>query len=224
MAIFYHPSFTNFFGQTKPAIACTRPVAIIPRNVSLTPLILASASPRRSDLLKQLNLEFQVIPSHVPEVTYDHLSPGELCQLNAYRKARAVAKQHPDAITIAADTLVCLEREAFGKPSSLDEAAFMLASLQGRVHQVVTGVCVLLLRRHQQSLFAECTHVTFRSLDTSQIHQYLERINPLDKAGAYAIQDHGELIIERIEGSFSNVVGLPIERLQRELTRWFPPS
>jgi septum formation protein len=163
---------------------------------------------------------FQIVPSTASELQHQHLSPHETCQLNAYRKARAVAKQHPDCLVLGADTLVCLEGRLFGKPANLPEAAGMLARLQGRSHEVVTGLCLIHLRVHRQRTIAESTEVLFRPLNSEQIKAYLALIDPLDKAGAYGIQDHGELVIERIEGSFSNVVGLPVERLARELQRW----
>lgn len=182
-------------------------------------LILASASPRRADLLRQIEPNFRIIASDAVELTPEHLSPHEICLLNAHRKARTVAKTNPDALVLGADTLVFLERQIFGKPRDLAEAHRMLTTLQGRTHQVVTGVCLLHLRTHRESLFAVTTDVTFQTLTADQISQYLSKINPLDKAGAYAIQDHGELIVAEICGSFSNVVGLPMERLGEELPR-----
>ena len=181
------------------------------------PVILASASPRRAALLRQLGLEFIVLPGHPEEIQPEHLSPHEIAQINAYRKARTVAKHHPDALVLGADTLVCLGRALFGKPATLAEARQMLAQLQGRTHQVVTGVCLLHLRAHRQRLFAVGTAVTFRQLHAGQIRRYLARVNPLDKAGAYAIQEEGDLIVKQIHGSFTNVVGLPLERLREEL-------
>src|SRR5271170_8126159 len=160
----------------------------------MPPLILASASPRRAELLRQLELKFKVLPSDATEVFDEHLSPLELCQLNAHHKARAVAKKIPDALVLGADTLVFLEREIFGKPRNLDEAKQMLARLQGRTHQVVTGVSLIHLRAHRERIFAVGTDVTFRSLSAEQIGDYLSKINPLDKAGAYAIQERGDTI------------------------------
>ena len=188
--------------------------------MKLPTLILASASPRRSELLRGVDIEFTVVPSEAEEVHNEHLTVSEMSQLNAYRKARAVAKKHPDALVLGADTLVALETTVFGKPANLAEAARMLKKLQGHTHQVVTGVCLLQLRGHRQKLFAESTEVTFRPLDAVQIRDYLTTINPLDKAGAYAIQEGGEKIVASIEGSFSNVVGLPVERLKVELVAW----
>jgi septum formation protein len=184
------------------------------------PLILASKSPRRQAFLRHLGLAFEVVAADIPEVHYDHLTPHELCQLNAYRKARAVAKQLPDALVLGADTLVCLGQRLLGKPRDLTEAEQMLGQLAGRPHEVVTGVCLVHLRSHRQRTFAESTTVTFRPLSLDQIRRYLQQVDPLDKAGAYAIQEHGELIVERIDGSFANVVGLPIERVQRELDQF----
>ena len=101
----------------------------------------------------------------------------------------------------------------------------MLAALQGKTHEVVTAICLLCLRQHRQRIFTETTAVRFRQLEDPEIHNYVKNVNPLDKAGAYAIQEHGEWIIERIEGSYSNVVGLPVEKLGQELDQWFnrPP-
>ncbi|MBI5387704.1 MAG: septum formation protein Maf [Verrucomicrobia bacterium] len=188
--------------------------------MSLPPLILASASPRRCDLLRQMGLDFTVVPARTPEPQPEHFTPAEICQLNAHRKARAVAKKHPDALVLGADTLVCLDNKIYGKPRSLDEAEDMLLELQGQEHHVITGVSLIGLRSHRERIFAVITRVTFHPLTLDQVRAYLARIDPLDKAGAYAVQQHGELIVERIEGSFTNVVGLPVERLREELAAW----
>jgi len=189
-------------------------------RMNLPRLILASASPRRAELLRELGLRFRVVPSDAPEVRHEQLTARELSQLNAYRKARAVAKKIPDALVLGADTLVCFGTRLFGKPTNLDEAERMIAQLQGRTHQVVTGVCLIHLRRFRQKIFAETTDVTFRPLDRKQIRYYLKAIHPLDKAGAYAIQVKSDLIVEKVAGSVSNVVGLPVERLKTELQAW----
>jgi septum formation protein len=188
--------------------------------VKLPPLILASASPRRADLLRLLKVEYEVLPSQVNEVAHEHLSPLEVCQLNAHRKARATAKKIPDRLVLGADTLVFLDNEILGKPRDLAEAQQMLLRLQGRTHQVVTGVSLIHLRSHRERLFAVSTDVLFHPLDPDQVNDYLTRINPLDKAGAYAVQEHGDKIISEISGSFSNVVGLPVEQLRTELVAW----
>lgn len=189
-------------------------------SVPLPRIILASASPRRAALLRQLELDFEVLPGHAPEVEHEFLTPREVCQLNAYRKARVVAKRCPDALVIGADTVVCLGARIFGKPASLAEAERTLAELQGKTHEVITGVCLLHLRNHWQRLFAVMTKVTFKRLTAEKIQGYLKQINPLDKAGAYAIQEQGDQIVRKITGSYSNVVGLPLERVGRELRRF----
>jgi septum formation protein len=188
--------------------------------MKLPPLILASASPRRAELLREMGLKFRVVPSDAPEVYHEQLTARELCLVNAYRKARVVAKKIPDALVLGADTLVCLDSRLFGKPADLAEAERMLEQLQGRTHRVVTGVCLIHLRRHQQTIFAENTSVTFRHLSAKRIRYYLEAVNPVDKAGAYAIQEKGDLLVEKISGSYSNVVGLPVERLRSALSSW----
>jgi septum formation protein len=188
--------------------------------VKTPPIILASASPRRAELLGMLAEAFRILPAHVDEVAHEHLSPLEVCQLNAHRKARVVAKKNPDAIVIGADTLVFLDDEILGKPRNLTEARRMLKQLQGRTHQVVTGVCLMHLRNHRERIFAVSSDVLFHPLSDRQIRHYLNRIDPLDKAGAYGIQEHGELIIAEVSGSFSNVVGLPLEKLRAELDAW----
>jgi septum formation protein len=186
----------------------------------LPPIILASASPRRRELLQQMGLTFEVLPSHAPEVHEEQLTAREVSQLNAYRKAREIAKQNPDALVLGADTLVYLGTELFGKPRDLNEAVAMLEKLQGHTHEVVTAICLLHLRGHRQKVFVESTSVTFHRLNIDQMRAYFDKVNPLDKAGAYAIQQDGHLIVEKIEGSYSNVVGLPVERLEEELREW----
>lgn len=183
-------------------------------------LILASASPRRQELLRQCGVEFEVVPAAVPELHDATLTARELSLLNAHRKARAVARRYPDRLVLGADTLVSRDGRLYGKPADLTEAARMLAELQGGTHEVVTGVCLLHLRTGREQLFAETTRVRFRPLSAAQIRDYLARINPLDKAGAYAIQEQGELLVAEVIGSWSNVVGLPVERVLEALRQW----
>lgn len=191
-----------------------------PSLMSTSRIILASGSPRRRELMRLIEKPFEVMKSNARESAPGHMTPVEACQLNAYQKARAVAKKFPDAVVIGADTEVSLGQKLFGKPKSLKEANSMLRRLQGKVHFVITGVCLLHLRKHRQICFAEMTDVKFHKLSPSQRMEYLKSINPLDKAGAYAIQENGHMIVESIEGSFSNVVGLPVERLIVELKRF----
>jgi septum formation protein len=161
-----------------------------------------------------------VVVSHVTEVQGDHVTPRELVRINAYRKARAVAREFPDSLVIGADTVVCLENRIFGKPLDLEDASRMLQELEGQTHEVITGVCLVHLREHRQKVFADSTSVRFRPLTSGQIRNYLSQINPLDKAGGYAVQEHGDALVETISGSLSNVVGLPLEMLRTELSPW----
>lgn len=188
--------------------------------MSLPPVILASASPRRKELLEHLGIKFTVVPSHTDEADTEMLTAFEIAQLNAYRKARATAKHHPDALVIGVDTVVALGTRLFAKPTNMADAERMIGELAGKSHDVVSGVCLLHLRKHRQVLFADRTEVTFRPLNRTQIRRYLSLIKPLDKAGAYAIQDHGELIVERVDGSLTNVVGMPLARLEEELEKF----
>ncbi|MGV3772630.1 MAG: DUF1802 family protein [Verrucomicrobiales bacterium] len=187
------------------------------RKVFQPYLVLASASPRRAALLHQVAEDFEIHSSDAEEL-HDHSIPaGRLCEINAERKAEAVAQDVPDQIVLGADTLVTRDNKHYGKPKDIEEARAMLMELQGKTHQVITGVCLRQLRQGRTATFHEVTEVSFRPLSRAQIDDYLEKVHVLDKAGAYAIQEHGDLIIERIKGSYSNVVGLPVERLSAEL-------
>lgn len=188
--------------------------------MKLPPVILASASPRRATLLKQLDIPFHVMPSEAVELHHEDLTAGEISQMNAYRKARCVAKRHPDSLVIGADTLVTLGTRLYGKPADGAGAVRMLTELSGQTHSVVTGVCLLHLRGHRQQIFSETSFVTFHQLSRQRIEDYLKRIDATDKAGAYAIQESGELIVEAVIGSFTNVVGFPLGRLKEELDCW----
>ena len=173
------------------------------------PVILASASPRRSALLKEAGPAFagmRILTSHVEEGS----DPLE----NAMLKADAVAQMNPRALVIGADTVIRFEGKTIGKPADLEDAKRILAMLSGRTHDVATGVCVRCVEADILVRFEDITHVTFRTLTPAIIDKYVRDVNVLDKAGAYAIQEHGEDIIESIDGSLTNVVGLPVERLK----------
>lgn len=220
-----------------------------------TVLILASASPRRAELLRGMGVEFEVKPSAAEELHDETMDPAALCELNAERKAMEVAKLHPDRNVLGADTLVVLEGRFLGKPRDIAEAREMLRALGGKAHQVITGVCLCgpemamsfggemdfrsrearreprstAARRQprptrasgrRESIFSDVTEVRFRVLSAELIEAYLAAVHVLDKAGAYGIQERGEMIVESISGSFSNVVGLPVERLAREFKAW----
>ena len=188
---------------------------------NLPPVILASASPRRSELLASIKIEFEVVPSHVEELIDGYDFIPDLCEANARIKAEPIADLHPECLVIAADTMVYLEDTLYGKPTDLNDAHRMLTRLQGRTHQVTTGVGLIYHNEEISKSFSVITNVTFLSLDAKQISEYLAKIDPLDKAGGYAIQEHKQMIAKRVSGSVSNVVGLPVERLKEELNNLF---
>ena len=188
---------------------------------NLPPVILASASPRRSELLASMDIDFEVVPSHVEELIDGYDFIPDLCEANARIKAEPIADIHPECLVIAADTMVYLEDTLYGKPTDIDDAHRMLTRLQGRTHQVTTGVSLIYHNEEISKSFSVITNVTFLSLDDGQISEYLAKIDPLDMAGAYAIQEHKQMIAKRVSGSVSNVVGLPVERLKEELNNLF---
>jgi septum formation protein len=182
------------------------------------PFILASNSPRRRALLAEAGYEFEVIAPGVSEVVAAHLSLRELTIANATRKGLAVARVHPHRIVLAADTLVALEGEIIGKPRDLNHARVMLRRLSGQTHDVCTGVCIV--SPQKKISFAEMSQVRFRKLNESAITNYFGVVNPIDKAGAYAAQGAGRSIIASVEGSFTNVIGLPMERTTEVLAQF----
>lgn len=175
-------------------------------------LLLASNSPRRRELLSDAGFEFEIWAPDVEESLEGHFSLRELTSLNATRKALAAARTFPKHIVLAADTLVAIDNHVLGKPNDAGEAVTMLERLIGRAHEVCTSVFVCHLARSRSTSFSEISRVHFRRLNRSQIARYLAKVKPLDKAGAYAAQGFGSEIIEKIDGSFTNVVGLPMER------------
>ena len=179
-------------------------------------VILASASPRRRELLGQLIGEFEVIPSGAEENIKDTDPYDTVCAL-ARTKAKWVAERHPEAIVIGADTMVYLGETPLGKPKDIGEAREMLKNLSGRAHQVYTGVCVI--ADGKVIAEAECTDVHFAELTDEEIEAYLETRDSMDKAGAYGIQGYAARFVERIDGCYFNVVGLPLRRLYTMLKR-----
>ena len=178
--------------------------------------ILASGSPRRKELLKELVSDFRVITSEAQEIQFHENGPISLVEENARLKADSVALDNPLDWVLGADTLVFYKERILGKPKDMDEAKEMLFFLSGKTHQVATGVSVHCRDLKFEKTFSEISEVTFKRIDECIISNYFSMVDPLDKAGAYAIQTHSDLIIEKFVGSFSNVVGLPIEGL-REL-------
>jgi septum formation protein len=180
-------------------------------------LILASTSPRRRHLLSEFGYAFQVRTTEVEELQGTAMDPAQLVGLNARLKALPVAALHPDCVVLGADTVVAFGSKIFGKPASMADAVLMLEELNGREHTVYSGVYLSHHNSGKESLFVERTTVKFLHLSAHQRLAYLERINPLDKAGAYAAQDDNGELIAGFEGSFSNVIGLPMETLATQL-------
>jgi len=179
---------------------------------TLLPLLLASASPRRSQLLTDAGFDFEIIKPRVTERADPHLTARELTTWNALRKGLAIARVQPHRVVLAADTVVAFGNEIIGKPSDLKDAVEILRRLSGQLHQVYSSVFIAHLASARMKLGCEVSDVQFRKLNDDQIRRYLSKIEPLDKAGAYAAQGHGREIISSINGSYSNVVGLPMER------------
>jgi septum formation protein len=172
--------------------------------------ILASASPRRRDLLRQLGLSFRVVPSSLQEINQSGMEPWRHAVYYAEAKMDEVAQRYPQKWVLAADTIVVIEQEILGKPANFTEAVAMLSHLSGRSHRVITGLC--LGHGHagvEESKYVETT-VFMKPLSAEDIQGYVETGEPMDKAGAYGIQGIGGCLIQRIEGSYSNVVGLPL--------------
>lgn len=180
-------------------------------------IILASSSPRRRDLLRTTGLHFKVKRSHVDENAALALEPHELARTISLEKAKAVARRHGSAIVIAADTLGVLDGQILGKPRSEREAADMLAKLSGRAHSVITAFTVIDTNNNKTVSNSVETRVYVRKLAQSEIDAYVKSKEPLDKAGAYAIQGRGAVLVERIEGDYSSVVGLPLCALAEAL-------
>jgi len=182
-------------------------------------LILASASPRRAEILRDAGYHFSILSSAIDETPYADESPRDLVQRLAETKADlAAARAVGPAIVIAADTEVVLDDHIFGKPRSSADARRMLSKLSGRTHAVLTGVSLVRLPDAERISFVETTLVTFAPLSEEEITRYLATGEPHDKAGAYAIQGYAARYIPRVEGCYFNVVGLPLARLQQALT------
>lgn len=184
--------------------------------MSPRPLILASASPRRVDLLREAGFDFEIVVPQVEEAHDATLTPEQLTVENARRKALVVSLLKPGALVIGADTLVYVDGEPLGKPADLQEALTMVRRLSGRAHEVCTGVAFARDGRIERELHV-ITQVMFKTLSDALILDYHSKLNPLDKAGAYGIQEHTEMLLERMEGSFTNVVGLPVDEVAAAL-------
>lgn len=183
-------------------------------------LLLASASPRRRQLLIEAGFEFEVVTPIVDEISAGTFTLREATTWNALRKGLAVARAYPDDVVLAADTLVELDGRVIGKPADSDEAARLLRLLSGRTHVVASSVFIAQLRGGRSENFTVLSRVVFKKLSDRMIEDYLVRVDPLDKAGAYAAQGKGGAVIARIMGSRSNVIGLPMEKTRAALVRF----
>ena len=177
--------------------------------------ILASASPRRKELLEKAGYTFAVLVSDVDETLPDGISPEEAVRLNAARKAQAVSALHPGDVVLGCDTVVAIGGKILGKPRSAAEAKEMLRQLSGRTHTVYSGVCIT--DGTKETVFAVATDVTFYALSETTIEAYAATGEPMDKAGAYGIQGLGCVLVREISGDYSNVVGLPLSESARAL-------
>ena len=179
----------------------------------LPPIILASQSPRRRELLAKAGVPFSLVVRDTEELKDAAMPPQELCLHNARAKAQAVFREHPDSTVIGADTLVFLEGFPLGKPEDEEEARSMLRKLSGRTHHVCTAVAI----RSPLGMknLAVLTEVTFRELTEKDIRHYMELVDVMDKAGSYAFQEHGEMIISSVRGDTDNVIGLPVRDVMK---------
>lgn len=190
-------------------------------------IVLASQSPRRKNLLSQINLTFIIHPSSVEESFDPSVKPEKIVEQLALDKARDVATNYASALTIGADTIVVLDNEILGKPVDEPDAFRLLKKLSGNIHEVYSGVCLLLTDEHKSFTeyitFHEVTEVTFAELSDQEIWDYIQTGSPMDKAGAYGIQDDwGSLFVSRIEGDYYNVVGFPLHRFYERLKDFAP--
>ena len=180
-------------------------------------IILASASPRRKELLEKIGLKFEVEPSNYAEDMHSKLRPDELAKSISLGKAKVVASKHKNAIVIAADTFIVFRGKIMGKPNTEAEARKMLMRLRGKSHSVITGFTILDTDRNKVLTKSVETIIHIKKLTSEEIDAYVRSKEPLDKAGAYAIQGLGSVIVERIEGDYFNVMGLPLSALAESL-------
>jgi len=181
-------------------------------NINKFDIILASRSPRRSDLLKMIGLKFKVCPSDAEELYQHHLSPIEYVINNAKKKNEHIALKYPDSLVISADTIVVLDNEIMEKPHDKYHAVETLKKLSGRTHEVITGFGISLFSLNKALFEHQITKVTFRDLTHDEIEAYCNTGEPFDKAGGYGAQGIGSIIIEKVDGCFFNVVGLPLSK------------
>jgi len=180
-------------------------------------IILASASPRRKQLLEQIGLKFEIDPSNYEEDMTLKMKPSKLAEFLSLGKAKDVAARHKDSIIISADTIVAVDDEVFGKPKTSEKAKYMLQKLSGRAHSVITGFTIIDTKTNKQLSKSVETKVYFKDISDKEMGTYISTGEPLDKGGSYAIQGLAALFVEKVDGDFFNIVGLPIFELVHEL-------
>lgn len=184
-------------------------------------IILASASPRRKEILENVNVKFTVVASNIDEVILDNEPPKELVMRLAFEKCMDVAKKNEDALVIGADTIVVMDDQILGKPKNEEDACNMIELLSNKKHQVITGISLINLSLDKKVIDYVVSEVTFKDLSKETIRDYINTKESLDKAGAYGIQGYGSLLVESISGDYFNIVGLPISRISDLLKEHF---
>lgn len=184
-------------------------------------IILASASPRRKEILENTNTKFEIIKSEIDEVILDNELPSQVVMRLAFEKSIDIALKHPDSLVIGADTVVVLNNNILGKPKDSSDAFNMIKQLSGKTHQVITGISLINLNANQKIIEYVVSNVKFKNLSEEDIKDYIQTNESLDKAGAYGIQGFGAMLVEEIQGDYFNIVGLPISRLSDLLKKHF---
>ena len=176
-------------------------------------IILASASPRRKEILENTNIKFDIISSSIEELILGGESPCQMVMRLAFEKGIDIASKHKSDLVISADTIVVLDDNVLGKPKDEEEARQMISNLSGRTHQVITGISLINLENNKKIIDYVVSNVKFKKLSKDDINDYIKTKESLDKAGAYGIQGYGALLVEEIQGDYFNIVGLPISKL-----------
>ena len=184
-------------------------------------IILASASPRRKEILENANVKFKIMSSDIEELTLDGESPCQMVMRLAFEKGIDIANKQKSDLVISADTIVVLDNNVLGKPKDEKEARYMIESLSGKTHQVITGISLINLENNKKIIDYVISNVKFKNLSEEDINDYISTNESLDKAGAYGIQGYGALLVDEIQGDYFNIVGLPISRLSDLLKKHF---
>nr|WP_300002052.1 Maf family protein [Tissierella sp.] len=190
----------------------------------MKPIILASSSPRRKEIFDRYNFDYKIIKQDIEEIVTEEDTPEQLVMSLSFRKAHSIAKSNPKAIVIAADTVVVYRGKILSKPKDKEDAFRMLESLSGETHEVITGISIINEETNTKIVDWEKTKVKFRELNKATIETYISSGEPFDKAGSYGIQAIGALLVEKIDGCYLNVVGMPLVKLDKLLNKYFDIS